>query len=91
MIGGQDESELWNAVEAAYSEFFLPHAVVAPASAEQAIALATKIPLLGGRLARDNRITTYICENFTCQEPVLGVAALVAGLEKLAPQSRYRP
>ena len=78
MIAGAEDQELWAALEALYAGSFLPHAVVAPATAQQANDLAGRMPLLADRPARDNRLTTYICENFACQEPVIGVEGLLA-------------
>ena len=78
-IGGAEDQELWAALDAIYSRFYLPHAVIAPATAAQAIALAGRMPLLADRPARDRKLTMYICQNFVCQEPVVGVE----GVEKL--------
>ncbi len=83
-IAGAEDQELWSALEAIYSSSFLPQAVVAPATAEQAIALAGRMPLLADRRARDNTVTTYICENFVCQEPVVGVEGVVAAIKRIA-------
>jgi hypothetical protein len=55
--------------------------VTAPATTETAIALADRVPLLANRPARDDQTTTYICENFACQQPVVGVPALVEALK----------
>ncbi|MGC8642243.1 MAG: thioredoxin domain-containing protein, partial [Isosphaeraceae bacterium] len=82
MIGGEDQQELETALETLYSGFFLPHAVIAPATAEQATALAGRMPVVADRPSQDNRTTTYICENFTCQEPVVGVDGLIGTLRK---------
>jgi uncharacterized protein len=59
---------------------FRPHKVVGPATTEQAAALGAKIPLLADRPARDEKTTTYVCEHFTCLEPVVGVAGVEAAL-----------
>jgi len=37
--------------------------------------------LLEGRFALDGRTTTYLCENFTCQQPLLGAEAVEAALK----------
>ena len=72
VIAGTDAAE-FRAVLEAIATRFLPHKVVAPATTEQAGTLESKIPLLADRPPRDGRTTTYICENFACQEPVVGV------------------
>jgi uncharacterized protein YyaL (SSP411 family) len=79
VIAGDDPAE-YRAVLEAIASRFLPHKVVAPATYEQAGILESKVPLLADRPPRDGRTTTYICENFTCQEPVLGVEGIEAAL-----------
>ena len=54
---------------------FRPNKVVAVGQAE-----ANRIPLLAGKTSRGT-VTTYICQNFTCQEPVVGVELLQKALE----------
>src|SRR5271157_3169731 len=85
VIAGADSQEFHDVLEAIYARF-LPGAVVAPATQEQAAALAALVPLLADRPARDNRTTTYICENYACQEPVVGVEGVITALGKLGPE-----
>ncbi|RUL89645.1 thioredoxin domain-containing protein [Tautonia sociabilis] len=71
VIGGEDRDEQVAALRAIRSRF-LPLAVVAPTPPEpddQAEA-ARLVPLLIDRPAKQGRATIYVCENFTCQEPV---------------------
>ena len=86
VIAGDDPAE-FRAVLEAIDARFLPHKVVAPATAEQAASLAATVPLLADRPARDGRTTTYICEHFACQEPVVGVEGLDAALGGLPDSS----
>ncbi len=79
VIAGDDPAE-YRAVLEAISTPFRPHKVVAPATPAQVAALADKVPLLANRPVRDGKTTTYICEHFTCREPVVGVARLEAAL-----------
>ena len=79
VIAGDEAGEFRTALEAIYAHF-LPHKVVAPASAEQALALAATVPLLAERAAREGHVTTYICERFACQAPVVGLAGLDSAL-----------
>ena len=60
---------------------------MAPATAEQAASLAGRVPLLADRPARDGKVTTYICEHFACQEPVVGREKLAAALDVLQTRS----
>jgi uncharacterized protein YyaL (SSP411 family) len=82
VVSGADSQEFRDVLEVIYCRF-LPGAVVAPTTQEQATLLATTMPLLANRPALDQRTTTYICENFTCQHPVVGVEGVTAELEKL--------
>jgi uncharacterized protein YyaL (SSP411 family) len=86
VIAGSETQELDTALEALYSGFFLPHAVIAPANAPRVDGSTQQLPLFADRPARNGRTTTYICENFTCQEPVNGVDGLIAALKKLVDQ-----
>ncbi|MGE5754487.1 MAG: thioredoxin domain-containing protein [Planctomycetaceae bacterium] len=79
VIAGTDRDEFRRVIEAAYARF-LPHKVVAPAPVERAAELAPRLPLLADRPARDGRTTTYICERFACQAPVLGVEGIEAAI-----------
>ena len=83
VIAGSDAAE-FRAVLEAIATPFLPHKVVAPATPEQAAILAGRVPLLADRPPRDGRTTTYICENFACREPVVGVAYLALGFALIA-------
>jgi uncharacterized protein YyaL (SSP411 family) len=84
VIAGADSQEFHHVLETIHGRF-LPGAVIAPATQEQAAALAALVPLLANRPARDHMTTTYICENFACQEPVVGVEGVITALGKLGP------
>ena len=75
VIAGDDPAEVGEALGAIHGRF-LPHKVVAPSMGEAPKELASLVPLLADRPAKDGQITTYICENFACQAPVVGVEAL---------------
>ncbi|HEX8199397.1 MAG TPA: thioredoxin domain-containing protein, partial [Isosphaeraceae bacterium] len=79
VIAGDDPAEFRAVLEAIYSPF-LPHKVVAPGRPAEAPGLVGLLPLLADRPARDGRATTYICEHFACQAPVVGVAGVEAAL-----------
>jgi uncharacterized protein len=84
-IAGADSTEFREVLEAIFARF-LPRAVVAPATSEQAALLAGRIPLLADRPARDERTTTYICENYSCREPMIGVEGVITALDRLVPE-----
>ena len=75
VIAGNDPAEARSALLAIH-ERFLPHKVVAPAPGEVARGLADLVPLLADRPSKDGRVTTYLCEGFACQAPVVGVEGL---------------
>ncbi len=58
---------------------FRPHTVVACAGPEDAAARQV-IPLLADRSMVDDRPTVYVCEQFTCQMPVVNPVALAETL-----------
>ena len=64
-------------------EGFRPNKVLAYAS-EYLQTAEVFIPLLAGKGAR-NGVTTYICRDFACKEPLVGVEALRAQLASRAP------
>jgi uncharacterized protein len=83
VIAGTDSGE-FRAVLETIAARFLPHKVVAPATYEQAGILEGTVPLLAHRGSRDGRTTTYVCEHFACQEPVLGIEGVEAALGRTA-------
>ena len=84
VVSGADPAEFRQALETLFARF-LPHAVVVPATPDQAATLAARVPLLADRTAREGKVTTYICENYTCQEPVVGLESLAQALDGLQP------
>jgi uncharacterized protein len=79
VIAGADRAEC-RAVLEAIATPFRPHKVVAPATPGEAATLAQKMPLLANRPLKNGQTTTYVCEHFTCHEPVVGVAGVEAAL-----------
>ncbi len=72
VVSGSDRQEFVAALEAIASRFE-PNAVVAPNPDPTA---APIVSLLADRPAIDGHVTTYVCENFTCNSPLVGVEAL---------------
>jgi hypothetical protein len=75
VIAGEDSAETKAVLEMIASSF-RPQCVVAPATFEQAASLSQNVALLSGRSFRDHQIATYICQNYTCQAPIVGVEEL---------------
>ena len=79
VIAGADPTALPAAL-AVIARQFDPHKVVAPAPSAVSPRLAEFVPLLADRPARDGQVTTYVCENFACQAPLVGVESLEQSL-----------
>jgi uncharacterized protein len=63
-------------------ERFLPHVVVAFHDPSVGGEASTVVPLLRDRPAK-GEVTTYVCENFTCQAPLVGADAAMRAIESL--------
>ena len=61
---------------------FLPNKVVALQAPDQPVPAPLE-GLFAGKTAKDNQPTIYLCENFTCQEPVVGAEELAEALSRL--------
>lgn len=80
VIPGSDHQQSERAVDAIYARF-LPAKVVAV----KAPAAAASVAWLQGKPPRDPVAPTiYVCENFTCEEPIIGVEPLREVLEQRA-------
>jgi uncharacterized protein len=73
VIAGPDAA-LTREVVDTISRAFRPRKVVAVATPQQAASLAGKVAVLADRPLRDMQTTTYVCENGTCREPLVGIA-----------------
>jgi uncharacterized protein YyaL (SSP411 family) len=77
LIGGESAEENEAALRL-LREHFLPNRVIAYAADTEVISLAAQIPLLVGRRAVGGKATLYVCQNFTCDSPLVGLAAIEA-------------
>lgn len=83
-IVGDPEQEETQQVLSLIHSTFRPNKVVALKRPDEESTLA----LLKGKVeAEPGRVTTYVCENFTCQAPVVGVDALRAALQLPEPEA----
>jgi uncharacterized protein YyaL (SSP411 family) len=78
VVGDRSDEETGRAL-AVIRNLFLPNSVVAAKSAAEDTARTDLLPLLADNTAR-GAVTTYICQNFTCQAPLVGVEALETAL-----------
>ena len=70
-IVGKDEADMRDLLAETWRRY-LPNKVVAPGSVGDTVPL----PLLENRPLINDLATAYVCENYTCQQPVTDVAAL---------------
>ncbi len=82
-IVGAPDAPATRALWAEVHRRYLPGSVLVGIDPAQANAaeLAQKIPLLAGRIRRDQRPTAYVCRNYSCQNPV----TLPEELQRLLP------
>ena len=66
-IIGRDAADIQQLLSEVWRRY-LPNKVVAPAFADETA--ATSLPLLQDRPMLDGRATAYVCEHYTCKEPV---------------------
>ncbi len=82
LVGPAAEVE---SVLAAAAQTFLPRRVVARQATDHAAAASRQLAdLLAGKAAPGGQLTLYVCENFTCQAPVIGHESVLAAIQQLA-------
>jgi uncharacterized protein YyaL (SSP411 family) len=81
VIGPRDGESVRRVIRA-IRERFLPNVVLAAHDAATGEAPGDLIPLLRDRLAR-GEVTTYVCQNFACQAPVVGAEVGEAAVSAL--------
>ncbi len=79
VIPGGDPAETRAALEMIHAGFD-PHKVVAPAPAEVTPELSGLVPLLADRPSKEGKVTIYLCENFACRSPIVGLEPLRSAL-----------
>ena len=80
-IVGKDETDIQPLLQETWRKY-LPNKVVAPGSVDDS-AVAQTIPLLQNRPLLEKRATAYVCENYTCKQPVTRLADLQSQLESV--------
>lgn len=70
---GDENSEAWGSLRDVLHETYRPRMVIAHCADPE---MPTRIPLLHGRVAQDNRVTAYVCREFICRLPVHDAHAL---------------
>jgi uncharacterized protein len=86
LVGNATNADV-NAARAEIGASYLPRAVVAARLDEQKVA-PSKSPLLDelfvGRKSTDGKPVLYVCENFACQAPAVGLAAIEKALDAIS-------
>jgi uncharacterized protein YyaL (SSP411 family) len=80
-IIGRDASSIKPLLQEAWRKY-LPNKVVAPGLTDDFEAIAA-IPLLRNRPLVDDKATAYVCEHYTCKQPVTTPDALAAELQSV--------
>jgi uncharacterized protein len=78
-ILGRDAADIRPLLQEAWRKY-LPNKVVAPGFTGHAEAI-NALPLLQNRPLLDGRATAYVCQHYTCKQPVNNVEALAAELD----------
>lgn len=90
LVGGKSEPETRAILDEIQRAYF-PNCVLAYRPGESALrsdwpssASQHLEPLFSGRKTIDNKPTLYVCQNFTCQQPVVGADAIRETIQRLA-------
>ena len=81
-IVGRDSADIQPLLSEVWRRY-VPNKVVAPGFVE-ATAKAAQLPLLQDRPMLEDRATAYVCEHYTCKQPVTDPASLAVQLVPLA-------
>jgi uncharacterized protein YyaL (SSP411 family) len=79
-IVGKDSADIQELMTETWRNY-IPNKVVAPGFGSDLENAAKLTPLLANRPLVNNLATAYVCENFTCKQPVTDVSALREQLE----------
>jgi len=79
-IVGRDAADVQPLLEVVWRKY-LPNKVVAPGIAGETEA-ENQLPLLQNRPLVNGQATAYVCEHYTCKQPVTDPASLAAQLEQ---------
>jgi uncharacterized protein len=79
LVGSRQDSEVGEALKL-LRERFDPHAVVAFHDPNAGEAPTKLLPLLEGREMIDGKVTLYVCENYSCKAPLVGLGAIRSGV-----------
>ena len=80
-IVGKDSTDVKPLLQETWRKY-LPNKVVAPGFIDETEAAET-VPLLQNRPLLNGLATAYVCQNYTCKQPVTSPAALAAELESV--------
>ncbi|MEO7190045.1 MAG: thioredoxin domain-containing protein [Vicinamibacterales bacterium] len=89
IVGTSGASDV-RALEAVVARHYLPWAVTVPLGDDAGDALATRLPWMGAMVRRNAGATAFVCDNFTCREPVTTPEALDEQLDAIARGKKIR-
>ncbi|HYT93319.1 MAG TPA: thioredoxin domain-containing protein [Gemmataceae bacterium] len=79
VVGDRDVDDMWEVLRLISSRFRPNHVLAVKSQPGTSPHEEKLVPLLAGKSAEGN-VTTYVCENFACQTPLVGVEAAKAAL-----------
>jgi hypothetical protein len=87
LVGDMSRGDTKDAIAAIHRRY-LPRSVLAARDSKSTDASASRSALLdellAGKDSRDGQPVLYICQNFACQAPATGLAAIESQLDQLA-------
>jgi uncharacterized protein YyaL (SSP411 family) len=87
VVAGDDQAETEAVLDLMKSQFRPRRVTLFKPAGEAGELLGEIAPWTAEHVARGGRVTLYVCENFTCREPVVGLEAIEAALAPDAPEA----
>jgi uncharacterized protein YyaL (SSP411 family) len=87
VVAGDDEAETRAALDLLRKGFHPRRVVLFKPAGPDGKRLAEIAPWTAEHTARDGRVTAYVCENFACQEPMVGLERIEAALSTATPEA----
>jgi uncharacterized protein YyaL (SSP411 family) len=83
VVVGDFRNEETNSAPPLWQRRYLPRSVIAARLGNAVHRSAALEDLFDGKRSADGRPVLYVCQNFSCQEPVAGHAAIKSRLDEL--------
>ncbi|MFZ5515026.1 MAG: hypothetical protein ACOY90_00200 [Candidatus Zhuqueibacterota bacterium] len=70
VISGDRKTNHFEEMLSAVHSYYLPNKIVACADSQMETQKQFQLPLLNGKFSSAAVVNVYVCENFTCQQPI---------------------